>query len=469
MSTFDFIESCLKASHAGSTPAECLVEAGTPSMSIAILHGGNVSSKCYSTVGDNEDTLFQACSISKPVTALAVMRLVDSGKLSIDDPIGARLPSDVLDILTEGCSPSKTKIIESITVKQLLSHTSGLTVDGFMGYPHGPIPTAREILAGKSPVNSGRVRLACLPGHSYQYSGGGIIVLQIIMETITGQDFPSLMKDLVLDPLDMKRSFFGTLPADEMNAAKAHWTSQTAAGVDHHINPELAAAGLWSTPTDLLKAIAAVEQSHADGGFLRKETARIMLTEIQGNTGLSWGLPGNNSFWHTGSNVPGFKCILVGYADLDGKASAPKNAGLAIMTNSLDGENPMFRVAFAIAHANKWPLGGSYGGPNVVPLTVDEDAGVAWKEYVGDWQDEKGERKWSVTNNNGKPYISFNGAEPISLRPAARPSSKDEKGFTQFALEDYDVWIKLTTEAEGKKKIILIDGLSGDTWELSLQ
>lgn len=469
MSTFDFIESCLKASHAGSTAAECLVEAGTPSMSIAILGGGNVTSKCYSTVGDNEDTLFQACSISKPVTTLAVMRLVDSGKLAIDDPIGARLPSDVLNILTEGCSPSKSKIIKSITIKQLLSHTAGLTVDGFMGYPHDPIPTAREILAGKSPVNSGRVRLACLPGQSNQYSGGGFTVLQVIMETVTGQDFPGLMKELVLDPLDMKRSFFGTLPADETNAAKAHWTGQTAADVDHHISPELAAAGLWSTPTDLLKAIAAVEKSHADGGFLRKETARIMLTEIQDNTGLSWGLPGNNSFWHTGSNVPGYKCIFVGYADLDGKACAPKNAGLAIMTNSFDGDNPMFGVAFAIAHANKWPLGGSSGGPNVVPLTVDEDAGVAWKEYVGDWQDEKGKWEWSVTNNNGKPYISFNGSEPISLRPAARPSSKTEKGFTHFTLEDYDVWIKLTTGAEERKQINVINGLSGDTWELSLQ
>lgn len=469
MSTFDFIESCLKASHAGSTAADCLAEAGTPSMSIAILKGGKVSSKCYSTLGDDEDTLFQACSISKPVTALAVMLLVDRGKLSVEDTIGARLPSDVLSILTEGCSPLKSKIVHSITIKQLLSHTGGLTVSGFIGYPpHDPIPTPRQVLAGEYPVNTGRVRLACLPGHSSQYSGGGFVVLQIILETVMEQDFASLMKELVLDPLDMKRSFFGALPAGEKNAARAHWTSQTAATTHHHINPELAAGGLWSTPTDLLKLIAAIQKSYAhDNGFLRKATARTMLTEIQANIGLGWGLPGNNIFWHTGSNIPGYKCIVVGYADLDGKACAPENAGLAIMTNSLEGEAPIFRVAFAAAYANGWPLSGSSGGPNIVPLIVDEDVGVAWREFIGGWHDAKGNETWSLINHNGRPYISSNGSDPIPLQPAARPPSKIGKGFTQFILEGFDMWIKLV-QVEGGKQIKVVDGLSGNTKELSL-
>jgi hypothetical protein len=89
--------------------------------------------------------------------------------------------------------------------------------------------------------------------------GGGITVLQIILETVTGKDFPSLIKELVLEPLEMTHSVY-SLPDGEINVAKAHFTGYTACDVQWHIQPEKAAAGLWTTPTDLLKAVRAMQR-----------------------------------------------------------------------------------------------------------------------------------------------------------------------------------------------------------------
>ena len=438
-----------------------------PSTSVAILQSGQVTSHCYSTVGDDADTLFQACSISKAVAAMAIMRLVDDGHFTLDSTIETLLPSSVLTTLTDGYPPTHVALVHAITIRQLMSHTAGLTTGGFPGYKTDNVPSAQEVLAGQYPVNTLRVRLAGLPGQSFSYSGGGITVLQLILETLTKKDFPTLMKDLVLTPLGMTRSFYGRLPAGE-KAARAHLTGTTPADVSHHVFAELAAAGLWTTPTDLLKVVAAVQKSHADGGFLKKETARTMLTEVRDAFALSWQVPGDDrtNFTHTGSNDPGYRSVLVGFAQL-GVEDAPKDCGLAVMTNGTNGTVQLWRVALAVSYFNGWPIKSTIGSGNqVVPFVLDEDVGTAWKGYIGDWKDEKHTRQYKLTDEDGKPCIAFNGDRPVHLQPGARPGAKTDEGFVTLVLKGFDLWLQLG-EKDGKKTITMHDGLAFDSFELT--
>lgn len=135
MALFDNLEALIRAGFPNcETPAKSFAQMGTPSLSIAVLEDGDVSSRCYSTVGDDTETIFQACSISKPITALAVMRLVDTGALTLNSTIGSLLRQDILDVMTDGCSSGQRELTEGITVKQLLSHTAGLSTPDFPGY-----------------------------------------------------------------------------------------------------------------------------------------------------------------------------------------------------------------------------------------------------------------------------------------------------------------------------------------------
>jgi CubicO group peptidase (beta-lactamase class C family) len=106
----------------------------------------------------NADTLFQAASISKPVSALAILRLVESGKLQLDQ--------DVNEVLKSWKIPSNGFTSDmKVTLRRMLSHTAGLTVHGFRGYAEDEtIPTLPQILDGEQPANSGAIRVDITPG-----------------------------------------------------------------------------------------------------------------------------------------------------------------------------------------------------------------------------------------------------------------------------------------------------------------
>ncbi len=469
MTIFDDIEALILANCPGhkDVPAAFASVGCSPSISIAVLEGGVITSRCYSTVGNDTETLFQAASISKPVNALAVMKLIEQGRFTLDSTVRALLPKVLLDILVEGSPPSQRPIVEGITVKQLLSHTAGLTVHGFAGYSHTDrVPSAKEILAGAHPSNSPRIRVAALPGHSHSYSGGGITLLQWILEAVTGQDYPTLMRELVLEPLGMTRSTFGALPEGERNVASAYYTQHTKADVDHHVQPEKAAAGLWTTPTDLLKAAMGVQKSlqGAEGSLLKKETAELMLTKVAGDMALSWVRPDASTFHHNGSNEPGFMSQLYAYAKMDGsEEKVPENCGFAIMLNG--GTEPVFtagwKVALAIAALKKWPLttSASYLAAIQPFRPIDDGAmGEGWKAWKGEWAaKEQGQRYTLGESEKGKPVLFYGGVGPIALLRTAEDS--------RFELEGLEMNVVLE-EKEGVKTISVKSGLSGDAIEL---
>ena len=141
----------------------------------------------------DKDTLFQAASISKPVAAMGVLKLVQDGKLKLDEDANEKLKSWKLPKHDSG---------KDITVRLLLCHGAGLTVHGFGGYETGEdIPTLKQVLNGEKPANSAALRSDWEPGKGFRYSGGGYCVLQQLVLDVSGKSFPEFMKETVLKPL----------------------------------------------------------------------------------------------------------------------------------------------------------------------------------------------------------------------------------------------------------------------------
>ena len=222
----------------------------------------------------NPDMLFQAGSVSKPMFALTLLRYVDKGKIDLDADISSVVP----EFVKKG----------PLTFAALLSHTAGFNVHGFPGYPaaHEPL-SLEDVLSGKG--NTPRVRRINPYGKQHMYSGGGITLAELAFTRITGMTLRDAFQKEVAEPLGLKHTgFFQPLDDDLVgNAAFGGRLAQKEdAAHGYHYYPEHAAAGLWTTPTELCKLGVALSRSYRRGGFLKKKTARRMMTPVLDNYGL---------------------------------------------------------------------------------------------------------------------------------------------------------------------------------------
>jgi CubicO group peptidase (beta-lactamase class C family) len=289
-----------------------------------------------------KETLFQAASISKPVTAMAVMRLVEEGKLDLD--------RDVNEILAGWkLAASEHTKKEKVTLKRLLSHSAGLTVHGFPGYARGkPLPTLVQVLDGKDPANTGPVRVDLVPGSQWRYSGGGYCVIQQLLCDVTKEPFEEFMQKKVLSPLGMKDSTYQQPLPKELESRAAAGLLITGIPVQGkwHTYPEKAAAGLWTTPEDLARFVVELLKP---GRVLSKETTGEMLTVVKGGYGLGISVQGKGEsllISHGGNNA-GFSCFLVGFTKT--------GQGAVVMTNS-DAGNPVIQeILQRLAQEYGWP------------------------------------------------------------------------------------------------------------------
>jgi CubicO group peptidase (beta-lactamase class C family) len=289
-----------------------------------------------------EDTLFQAASISKPVTALAVMRMVEEGKLDLDQDVNQKLA---------GWKVAENEFTkkEKVTLRRLLSHSAGLTVHGFLGYAPGkPVPTLVQVLDGKEPANSGPVRVDLVPGSQWRYSGGGYCVVQQLLVDVNGKKFPALMREMVLDRLGMKDSTYQQPLPKKLENRAATGLLITGIPVEggRHTYPEMAAAGLWTTPTDL--ALFVIELLKP-GRVLSKKTTRQMLTAVKGGYGLGISVQGkgDSQLISHGGNNAGFSCYLIGFTKT--------GQGAVVMINS-DAGNPVIQeILQRLAKEYAWP------------------------------------------------------------------------------------------------------------------
>ena len=222
----------------------------------------------------NRDMLFQAGSVSKPMFAITLLRFADKGKIDLDADISGVVPEFVKK--------------EPLTFAALLSHTAGYNVHGFPGYPakHEPL-SLEDVLNGKG--NTPKLRRIKPYGMQHEYSGGGITLAQLAFERITGMTLKEAFQKEVAEPLGLKRTGYfqpldGGLLSNAAFGGRLAYKEDAAHG--YHYYPEHAAAGLWSTPTELTKIGLALSRSYRRGGFLKKKTAHRMLTPVMENYGL---------------------------------------------------------------------------------------------------------------------------------------------------------------------------------------
>lgn len=322
-----------------------------PSVSIAVIQGGKLEwAKAYGVIDAttsqpaNSETIFQAASISKPVSALAALRLVAQGKLSLD--------SDVNEALLSWKIPAHA-LAKPVTLRGLLSHAAGTTVHGFPGYKSdAAVPSAVQVVNGEKPANTAKVVVDIEPGSKWRYSGGGYTIMQILMSDVSKKPYAVLLSESVLDPLKMARSTFEQPVPERLasNAARAHDRDGKPLAGRWHTYPEQAAAGLWTTPSDLVKVLLAVQQAHGgETALLPAGLTHEMLTPVQGNYGLGWSLAGKNeerSFSHGGSNA-GYRCIAWAYIT--------KGQGAVVMTNGDNGGALGSEILRSIGAEYNWP------------------------------------------------------------------------------------------------------------------
>lgn len=325
-----------------------------PAVSIAVLRNNRIVWSGAFGVADpvtrrpvTTSTLFQAASISKPIAASAALKLVEQGRLDLDAPVNARLKS--WRIADSGAAKGN-----AVTLRHLLTHTAGLTAHGFGGYrPGTALPTISQVLDGATPANSEAVRLTSAPGSEWRYSGGGYTVLQLLLTDATGKSFPDLLTSLVLRPAGMAHStFVQPLPsALAMRAAVAHQGDGKPVAGRYHLYPEMAAAGLWTTPSDLARWAGALGAAYngKKGELLSPVMAQQMLTPGKGDWGLGLGVRREGEtirFSHSGANE-GFRSLMI--------VDPVRGDGLVLMANSDSGGKLFGPLVQAIGSLFAWP------------------------------------------------------------------------------------------------------------------
>jgi CubicO group peptidase (beta-lactamase class C family) len=413
-----------------------------PGVSVAVINNGAIEwargygvAEAGAAQPVTEDTLFQAASISKPVAAMGALRLVQEGKLALDEDVNKQLVSWKVP---ENDFTKQKKV----TLRALLSHTAGMTVHGFRGYAADePVPTLLQVLDGEKPANSAPVRVDILPGSQWRYSGGGISVAQQMVVDVTGKPFPQFMREAVLDRLGMKHSTYEQpLPKTLASAAATgHRTSGLKVQGKWHTYPEMAAAGLWTTPSDLARFAIEIQRSRAgkSNKVLSADMTNQMLTPVRGDYGLGIGVRGTGkglSFSHGGSNE-GFRCFLFAYAET--------GQGAVIMTNGDGGAGLANEILRGIAREYGWA---DYAVKERAVADVDPKI---YEAYSG-WYDVGRGGLLNISTENGRLFIKAPpfGPDKVELYPETETKyfitldevlftfTRDEKGeVTELVIE----------------------------------
>jgi CubicO group peptidase (beta-lactamase class C family) len=230
-------------------------------------------------------------------------------------------------------------VVEKVTLRRLLSHSAGVTVHGFRGYAQGePVPNLRQILDGEWPANSPAIRVVAVPGSQWRYSGGGYMIVQQLLEDVTGQPFAEIMREVVLEPWGMTASTFESPLPSELHAlaARGHQGDGQVIPGGWHTYPEMGAGGSpWSTPTDMAHFVIGVMRAYTGRSdeVLSQDMAIEMLSPQMDGYGLGPALDDDGGdlfyFFHNGANE-GYRTVLVAY---------PKRGqGVVIMTNGDQGD-----------------------------------------------------------------------------------------------------------------------------------
>ncbi|MDQ2771923.1 MAG: beta-lactamase family protein, partial [Bacteroidota bacterium] len=212
----------------------------------------------YHSAGKPTDrnTVFQVASLSKWISAVGVMKLVEAGKLDLDAPVSK--------YLTRWQLPPSEFNNDDVTVRRLLSHTAGLTDGlGYSGFAPGtPVQSLEQSLTKASDADegiSGAVHVGMKPGSAFTYSGGGYTLLQLVVEEVSGQPFAVFMQEAVFQPLGMKHSTY--LWQENAPSSLAEFYNKDGTTYTPRHYTALAATSLYTSLADL----ALFFQAHLKG------------------------------------------------------------------------------------------------------------------------------------------------------------------------------------------------------------
>ncbi len=378
----------------------------TPGLSIAVINDGKIEwARGFGVRNEKNEpvdveTLFEAGSVSKPTFALTVMKLKEKGVVDLDQDVNAYLKSWKV--------PANGDWQPRLTLRQLLSHTAGLTVHGFPGYKKSEaIPTVPQVLSGEAPANTGPVKVNLLPGTRQRYSGGGTTVAQQTIMDVVGKPFPALVREELFGPLKLKHSTYQQPLPDSLEsiASTAYpWKGEPIEG-RFHTYPEMAAAGLWTNPSELATLLVEVQKAvKGESNFFKKETIDEMLTpqKVADFIGIGFFLEskGDSARFGHGGWDEGFVTEAVAYKHL-GK-------GAVIMVNSNEGQEIQNEILRAIAI--------EYGWPDYIPAPKKESTPIddELKSIPGTYKSDVLEM--TIVNTNGGLTLLFQQQPPLPLK-----------------------------------------------------
>ncbi|MHC4233542.1 MAG: serine hydrolase [Planctomycetota bacterium] len=411
-----------------ATLAERMEHHGVPGIGIAVINDGKIEWARGYGLADVEEssevtlnTLFQAASISKPVAATAALKFVQDGRLDLDENVNLKLVSWKVP-------ENEHTAVKPVTLRGLVTHSAGMTVHGFPGYArNGDIPTTLGVLDGEG--NTDPIRVDIEPGSRWRYAGGGYTVMQQLLADVAGKPFPQIMRETVLEPFGMSASTYEQpLPESRWgDAATGYRSNGNPVEEKWHVYPEMAAAGLWTTPSDLARYAIQLQQAYAgrSNSVLSRQMARQMLTPDANNWGLGPVIQGDGArFGHGGANE-GFRCRLTAFIE-GGK-------GAAIMTNSDSGSELAEEILLTIGAVYDWPgvgptektvadidpaiyeqVAGRYEFPGAGVVTIELVDGKLWAEAPG------GERTEMLPESETVFFLRDNGRTVRFIREDGR-------------------------------------------------
>ncbi|MEW6160938.1 MAG: serine hydrolase domain-containing protein [Verrucomicrobiota bacterium] len=328
-------------------------ELNVPGLSLAVIANSKIDwAKAYgmadveNKISATTNTLFQTASISKSVAAVLAMRLAERGRFGLDEDVSAKLKSWRL--------PETPLTADApVTIRRILSHTAGFNRGAASAYlPGEPLPSSLDALLARSPARDEPLRIEFKPGSRWSYSGGGFTVLQQLLEDCEKTNFAALARQEIFVPLGMRSSTFeNLLPNDARFALAIGYKTNAPVTGKWRMHPDQAAAGLWSTASDLARLLCALGRSYAgsDETFLRRSSAQELWSSQFKNSALGFFLSGSGKYQqvnHDGANM-GYRALMIFYPKL--------GHGAVVLTNADEGNDVAMEALAAVANEYAWP------------------------------------------------------------------------------------------------------------------
>lgn len=443
------VETAFDEQYESKTLSEQMDYYHTPGISIAVINEGEIEwARGFGirdlTINDSVDinTLFQAASISKPIFALTVMRLNEKGKLSLD--------VDVNEYLQSWKVPNTGNWQPEVSLRQLLSHTAGMTIHGFPGYSSiETVPGVQQILDGEYPANTKEVKVVVLPGLDFKYCGGGYTVAQLAVEELMNKSLSEISNEELFKPLGLELSTYKQPLPEHLrsNASIAYPYKKQPVQGNYHTYPELAAAGLWTNPTELSRILIEVQRAVSGKSELfKKESIEEMLTpqEVASFMGIGFFLGSQGDslrFGHGGWNK-GFVSQVTCYKTV-GK-------GAVIMVNSNEGNPLLSEIMRSIAIEYNWP---DYMS---LPVKYIESDMSELEDIVGVYTDENDNNIELIAENNTL-YFKYQNQDPIQMYKIESGGYKNQFLNTEIKIEDDNLVLTQRNNSIIYKKNRIID------------